>query len=225
MHSQLRGEFTSLRRTRRSRSSLSLGRRLPAYPGGELAGFRERIKQQLTLPRSPRKASSIGVKRRSSTSRMSSYDMLMTFISFTSIAAGHNHLLALTSEGRTFTHPMNKNANSHGQLGLRNFDIPAPPSSTGTTTPSRIPVELIPYSVADPYANVSPFYRSSVPSPASVSENLNVINEQHIGFCDTLFEIPSLKGIRVTQIATGGRSSFVITDSGEVLGWGANEHG
>ncbi|KAF8844906.1 RCC1/BLIP-II [Paxillus ammoniavirescens] len=144
---------------------------------------------------------------------------------FTSIAAGRNHLLALTSEGRTFTHPMNKNANSHGQLGLRNFDIPAPPSSTGPTTPSRIPVELIPYSVADPYANASPFSRNSVPSPASVSENLNVINERHIRFCDTLFEIPSLKGIRVTQIATGGRSSFVITDSGAVLGWGANEHG
>ncbi|KIK90565.1 hypothetical protein PAXRUDRAFT_831604 [Paxillus rubicundulus Ve08.2h10] len=142
---------------------------------------------------------------------------------FTSIAAGRNHLLALTSEGRTFTHSINKNANSHGQLGLRNFDVPAHPR---TIAPSRIAVELLPNSVSDPYANTSSFYRNSVPSPAGASENnLNAINEQHIVFCDTLFEIPSLKGIRVTQIAAGGRSSFVITDSGAVLGWGANEHG
>ncbi|KAF9227858.1 RCC1/BLIP-II [Gyrodon lividus] len=144
---------------------------------------------------------------------------------FTSIAAGHNHLLALTSEGRTFTHPINKNANSHGQLGLRKFDIPAPPNSIGVASPSRISVELIPQSVADPHAKRSPFSRDSVPPTASVLDNTIRINDHHIRFCDALFEIPSLKGIKVSQIAAGGQSSFVNTDLGRVLGWGANEHG
>ncbi|KIJ69336.1 hypothetical protein HYDPIDRAFT_123692 [Hydnomerulius pinastri MD-312] len=143
---------------------------------------------------------------------------------FTSIAAGRNHLLALTSEGRTFTHPMNKNANSHGQLGLRRFDVPASP--TQITSPSRIAVELVPKSVADPYAKTTPFSRSSAPSgPSGVSENLDAINDQHIRFSDTLFEIPSLKGVKVAQIAAGSRSSYINTDSGRVLGWGANEYG
>ncbi|KAF9233602.1 regulator of chromosome condensation 1/beta-lactamase-inhibitor protein II [Melanogaster broomeanus] len=145
---------------------------------------------------------------------------------FLSIAAGCNHLLALTSEGRTFTHPMNKNANSRGQLGLRKFDIPVPPSSTGALSPSRISVELVPQSVADPFAKTSPFSRDSTHvHAASVSENLNTIDDQHIRFCDTLYEIPSLRGVKVSQIAAGGRNSFVNTESGRVLGWGANEYG
>ena len=38
------------------------------------------------------------------------------------IAAGRDHLLGLTSSGRTFMHPITKNANSYGQLGFRKFE-------------------------------------------------------------------------------------------------------
>lgn len=141
---------------------------------------------------------------------------------FTSISAGKNHLLALTSSGRTFTHPINKNANTHGQLGLRKFDIPAPSSIASP----RVPVELVPKAVADPFAKSSPFSRAPMSSAhPDTSNDLNIIDDQHIRFSDSLFEIPSLKDIKVSQIATGGRSSFVMTDSGRVLGWGANEFG
>lgn len=145
---------------------------------------------------------------------------------FVSISAGRNHLLALTSSGRTMVHPMNKNANTHGQLGLRKFDIPTPPSSTDIVSPSRIPVELVPRVVADPFAKASPFSRSAASSvPLSTSTNMDGIDDQHIRFSDALFEIPSLQGMKVSQIAAGDRTSFVITDSGRVLGWGANEFG
>ncbi|KAG1803539.1 regulator of chromosome condensation 1/beta-lactamase-inhibitor protein II [Suillus plorans] len=144
---------------------------------------------------------------------------------FVSISAGRNHLLALTSSGRTMVHPMNKNANAHGQLGLRKFDIPNP-SSTDTVSPPRIPVELVPRAVADPFAKASPFSRSASSSvPPSISTNIGGIDDQHIRFSDALFEIPSLQGVKVSQIAAGGRTSFVMTDSGRVLGWGANEFG
>ncbi|KAG1891351.1 regulator of chromosome condensation 1/beta-lactamase-inhibitor protein II [Suillus subluteus] len=133
---------------------------------------------------------------------------------FVSISAGRNHLLALTSSGRTMVHPMNKNANTHGQLGLRKFDIPTPPSFADIVSPSRIPVELVPRAVADPFAKASPFSRSATSSMT-----------RHIRFSDALFEIPSLQGIKVSQIAAEDRTSFVITDSGRVLGWGANEFG
>jgi len=121
---------------------------------------------------------------------------------------------------------MNKNANTHGQLGLRKFDIPAPPSSTVMASPPRVPVELVPRSVADPFAKASPFSRALGSSvPPTTSSNLNGIDDQHIRFSDSLYEIPSLNGLKVSQIAAGDRSSFVMTDSGKVLGWGANEFG
>lgn len=152
------------------------------------------------------------------------FRQLIAFFSFISIAAGSNHLLALTSEGRTYAHPMNKDANSHGQLGLRKIEIPAPLSLMDAADRSRVAVEFVPRSVADPYIKTSPLPRES--SPLTVAnEHLNVIDDRHIRFSDALFEIPSLRGIRVSQIAAGGRSSFVNTNSGRVLGWGANEHG
>lgn len=118
---------------------------------------------------------------------------------------------------------MNKNANSHGQLGLRKIEISAHSSLKDAPDRSRIAIELVPRSVADPHAKTSPSHRES--SQTVASELLNAIDDRHIGFCDVLFEIPSLRGVKVSQIAAGGRSSFVNTSSGRVLGWGANEHG
>ncbi|ETW85478.1 Chloroperoxidase [Heterobasidion irregulare TC 32-1] len=151
---------------------------------------------------------------------------------FISIAAGRDHLLALTSSGRTFAHPITKNANTYGQLGFRKFDI-SNPSSAIHPPSSRLHVELTPKAVIDPYRNRSRHVReSSSSSPPAVSapllpisENLVGVDDQNIRFCDRLFEIPSLRGVQVDQIAAGGRSSYVKTTTGRVLGWGANEYG
>ncbi|KAI0261837.1 regulator of chromosome condensation 1/beta-lactamase-inhibitor protein II [Gloeopeniophorella convolvens] len=142
-----------------------------------------------------------------------------------SISAGRDHLLALTSSGRTFAHPISKNANTHGQLGLRKFDIPDPSSSTPT---SRLHVELTPRAVVDPYAKSSRYARqtsSSGPTLSPISENLVSVDDRVINFSDRFFEVPALRGVHVVQIAAGSRSSFVRTDNGRVLGWGANDYG
>ncbi|KZT28540.1 RCC1/BLIP-II protein [Neolentinus lepideus HHB14362 ss-1] len=139
---------------------------------------------------------------------------------FISISAGSDHLLALTSSGRVFTHPITKNANSHGQLGLRTFNVP---DSSDPSSDSRVPVELIPKALADPYAKATPLSRPT--SAISQSPNLDKTDDQHIRWCDRLFEVPSLRGVNVDQIAAGKRNSFIKTTDGRVLGWGANEYG
>lgn len=133
---------------------------------------------------------------------------------FVSISAGRDHLLALTSDGRTFAHPLTKNANSHGQLGIRSIDIPYPSSS------ARHSIQLIPKSILDPFAKESRATR-----PQTSVDPLADVDDQNIRFCDKLFEIPSLKDVKIAQIATGGRSSFARTGTGRVLGWGANDFG
>ncbi|KAI6166953.1 regulator of chromosome condensation 1/beta-lactamase-inhibitor protein II [Pisolithus thermaeus] len=142
---------------------------------------------------------------------------------FTYITAGRDHVLALTSAGRVFSHPVNKNANSHGQLGLRKVDLPAPSSSAGDGSSGRMTVELNPKAITDPYAKASQFSRIRVSN--GPAENLDTIDDETIRFCGSLFEIPALKGIKVSQIAAGSRSTYVNTDAGRVLGWGANEFG
>lgn len=141
----------------------------------------------------------------------------------TSIAAGRDHLLALTSSGRTFVHPITKDANTHGQLGFRKFDIPDLSSTTAVA--SRLDLELTPRVIADPYAKSSRYAREPSPSaaaPTSVSGNLD---DTTLNFSDRFFEVPALRDVRAVQIAAGARSSFVRTDTGRVLGWGANDYG
>ncbi|KAK7693272.1 hypothetical protein QCA50_002839 [Cerrena zonata] len=149
---------------------------------------------------------------------------------FISIATGNDHLLALTSTGRAFAHPINLNANAYGQLGFRKVDIPDhSPIHIGVHPPGhiRIPLELIPKSIEDPYAKSTPAIRraSSSSEEKSAGSPSPILDDSHIRFSDKLFEVPSLKGIRIDQIAAGGRSSFVKTAEGRVLGWGANEYG
>jgi hypothetical protein len=111
-------------------------------------------------------------------------------------------------------------ANSHGQLGFRKIDIPS-----GSASKSRVPIELIPNSVADPYAKASPSIRPNLSSQQPGYEHLAKVDDENITFCDQLFEVPALKNIKVSQIAAGGRSSYARTAAGRVLGWGANEYG
>ncbi|OJT08890.1 Protein FMP25, mitochondrial [Trametes pubescens] len=153
---------------------------------------------------------------------------------FVQISAGTDHMLAVTSEGRTFAHPITLSANSHGQLGFRKCDVPSPVDLEHFHLPHkhpRIPLELTPKSIADPYAKASPATRPAS-SPARSSEALVGkeavavgLDEANIRFSDRLFEVPALKGVKVDRVATGGRSSFVKTAAGKVLGWGANEFG
>ena len=145
-----------------------------------------------------------------------------------SISAGNDHLLALTSTGRTFAHPINLNANASGQLGFRKVDIPDhSPVHIGVHPPGhiRIPLELTPKSIADPYAKSTPAIRRVSSSSSEEKSEGRILEDTHIRYSDRLFEIPALKDIRVDQIAAGGRSSFVKTAEGRVLGWGANEYG
>ncbi|TXT14552.1 uncharacterized protein COLE_00745 [Cutaneotrichosporon oleaginosum] len=44
-------------------------------------------------------------------------------------------------------------------------------------------------------------------------------------FATTLTQIPALAGIKIDQVAASERSSFVRTDEGRVLGFGANDYG
>lgn len=44
-------------------------------------------------------------------------------------------------------------------------------------------------------------------------------------FATTLTQIPALAGIKIDQVAASDRSSFVRTDEGRVLGFGANDFG
>lgn len=140
-------------------------------------------------------------------------DVVLTKHRFVSISAGEHHLLALTSTGRTFAHPLSHKANSHGQLGMRHVGFHADGVSHT--------IDLVPDVVKDPYALTSP--RGRAPPPRQTIPN--VVEPKDLEGCNVLFEIPALNGIRISQIATGSRSSFVGTSDGRVLGWGANEFG
>jgi hypothetical protein len=86
-------------------------------------------------------------------------------------------------------------------------------------------VDLTPKSIIDPYAKATPAIRKgSNTKTEETSVAALPADESSIHFSDKLFEVPALRGIKVEQIATGSRSSFVKTQ-GKVLGWGANEFG
>jgi hypothetical protein len=82
-------------------------------------------------------------------------------------------------------------------------------------------IDLVPDAVRDPYALSGP--RGRAPSPRQTIPD--AVEPKDLEGCDALFEIPALNGIRISQIATGSRTSFARTSDGRVLGWGANEFG
>ncbi|CCO26128.1 aminopeptidase 2 [Rhizoctonia solani AG-1 IB] len=136
---------------------------------------------------------------------------------FTSISAGRDHLLALTSHGRTFSLPISLSANNYGQLGFRKITIPDSTSEDPSTAP-RIPIELTPRILEDPHALATPFVRTGQTASSTYVDS-------GIGFCDILFEIPSLRGLKIAQALAGDRCSYVRTKDGRVLTWGANSFG
>ncbi|KAG7452648.1 RCC1/BLIP-II [Guyanagaster necrorhizus] len=127
--------------------------------------------------------------------------------SFVSMSAGNDHLLALTNMERAFAHPVNSNANVYGQLGFRRIQVPDLSHPFGH---SVLPVQLVPRSLSD--------VRSGKDQEAWKDNDT-------IRFSPTIYEIPSLRDVSVSQVAAGGRNSFIRTTTGKVLGWGANEYG
>jgi len=101
--------------------------------------------------------------------------------------------------------------------------------SAVTKRESHLHVELKPKSLADPYMKTSSAARVSVTSSAQdhlkEKDNLAGLDDKTIRFCPFLFEVPILKDIDVVEVTAGGRTSFVRTKAGRVLGWGANEFG
>ncbi|KAF9053536.1 RCC1/BLIP-II [Hymenopellis radicata] len=128
---------------------------------------------------------------------------------FKSISAGENHLLALTSSGHAFAHPLNAHANAYGQLGFRKFQVPHPKYRLE----ELLQVHLVPKSLV---GKVESF---------GDEDAAEWKTDDTIRFCPFVFEIPSLKGVSIAQIAAGARTSFARTGDGRVLGWGANEYG
>ncbi|KAG6821176.1 hypothetical protein H0H93_005396 [Arthromyces matolae] len=140
-----------------------------------------------------------------------------------SIDAGDHHVLALTSNGRVFAHPVDKKANAYGQLGFRKFQIPDPTIHHRSKTNGHLDVELFPKPLLDSFVNSS---RTPRPNPEpTMSENLLGIDDSSVRFCTHFFEVPVLKGIQMAQVAAGGRSSYARTSDGRVLSWGANDFG
>ncbi|KAF8682603.1 ERAP1-like C-terminal domain [Rhizoctonia solani] len=136
---------------------------------------------------------------------------------FTSISAGRDHLIALTSQGRTFSLPISISANTYGQLGFRKFTLPDSTAENPSIAP-RIPIELTPRILEDPHALATPFVRTGQTGSSTYVD-------PGIGFCDMLFEIPSLRGLKIAQASAGDRCSYVRTEDGRVLTWGANSFG
>lgn len=93
---------------------------------------------------------------------------------------------------------------------------------------TRIPVELNPVTPGDERRIRT---RNVVEDASRLNQNSTIIpedpiNDKRVGYCDRLFEVPTLRGIEIAQIATGDHTSFAVTrQHGRVLGWGANEFG
>jgi len=143
-------------------------------------------------------------------------------IRFTSIAAGDQHLLALTSKGRIFAHPVGTKANTYGQLGFRRFDIPDPKAAIKQNV--HLHLDLVPKNVADPYGNAARSSRNGSPN-FGTGVDYSDLDDTSIRFCPKIFEVPALQGIPAAQIAAGARASFIRTKDGRVLAWGANQYG
>lgn len=138
----------------------------------------------------------------------------------TSIVAGDNHLLAVTSKGRSFAHPVNKHANSRGQLGIRKVEVQ---NNSRDGKLESLVVDLSPKSIVDPFIQASLANREGRSS--ETSDKVPELDDKSIYFCPYLLEIPALRGVFIEQVAAGHRSSFARTNTGRVLAWGANEYG
>ena len=146
------------------------------------------------------------------------FSSLLTARRIASIVAGDDHLLAVTSKGRTFVHPINTQANNYGQLGMRKVAV-----QDDSKDRISFAIDLVPKPVVDPFVEASLVNRG--PRPSEMPDEVSKLDDKSIHFCPYLFEIPVLRGVVVEQVAAGSKSSFARTNTGRVLAWGANRHG
>ncbi|KAH8833552.1 RCC1 BLIP-II [Flagelloscypha sp. PMI_526] len=131
-----------------------------------------------------------------------------------SISAGDHHLLCLTNQGRAFSYPIDESANDYGQLGLVQLQ------SSG---PSRLQITLEPKFTKDPFALATSFKRKDKADPSKDAHDEKL--SETIASSPDLFEIPALRDLSVQKLVAGSRASYALTQSGHVLGFGANDYG
>jgi len=83
-------------------------------------------------------------------------------------------------------------------------------------------VDLIPSTVSDPFAKSTSLSRTQL---GDAAEKLQTFDGSSLDFCRQMFEIPAMRGVDIKQLVAGSRTSFALTSTGRVLGWGANEFG
>ncbi|KAG0151988.1 hypothetical protein CROQUDRAFT_103330 [Cronartium quercuum f. sp. fusiforme G11] len=162
---------------------------------------------------------------------------------FTSISAGDHHLLAITSKGRTFASPVDFQANNHGQLGVKLVKL------NTLSGPSTIPFNPLAMSNEESESKDKLTKRlppqlswlSDTTSPIENNSNnegttksvigeardiaVDVVPETDVQFSTTLHEVPALRQLTAVQAVCGSRHSLVLTSTGDVLAFGANEFG
>lgn len=161
------------------------------------------------------------------------------------IQAGTSHILALTSSGRCFSSPVDMRANEMGQLGVRSVHLAGVgntqlypqgfnPNEVATPDNRALSMELA-QAKAMPRNWLSDETKSQLDQSeeasrlseaaqqaAKVARQQYALAEQHIGFSQTLYEIPSLRNLKIAQIAVGDQHNLVKTQHGRVLAFGSN---
>jgi alpha-tubulin suppressor-like RCC1 family protein len=150
------------------------------------------------------------------------------------IAAGESHVLARSSKGKIYSHPVDLQANAAGQLGLRQVNTSLGPRTLHPQgfEPDAVDTPIGPKPVGLASSSFYPKAWINTPAPDALEpaqeepqeriEYIKSNDEKDILFCRDLYQIPSLKEIKVTQIAVGNRHNIVKTEEGRVLGFGSN---
>ncbi|KAK4698803.1 hypothetical protein P7C70_g7468, partial [Phenoliferia sp. Uapishka_3] len=172
---------------------------------------------------------------------------------FVSISCGNDHLLAVTSAGRSFASPINLAANRYGQLGVRRVTLlsihPSSVASGGQHVqlipdaglnerrnilpppPKRLDPLLLPMNNSVPVMAPQLELDPVVAPPPSFDIRLHEEEEQHtalendIRFSTTLHEIPALQDLPIAELVAGSKHSVARTTDGRVLGFGSNDYG
>ncbi|KAK3591313.1 hypothetical protein CHS0354_028420 [Potamilus streckersoni] len=133
------------------------------------------------------------------------------------VAAGACHSLSLTKAGEVFSW----GDNSRGQLGR------GPVNTQEAKTPKLIKA-LVPYTVIQ-IASGNNHCLALTDNGMIFSWGDNRFCQLGLGNsmenCDKPNPIQCLQGIPVAQVATGGCHSFILSQSGQVFGWGKNSFG
>jgi alpha-tubulin suppressor-like RCC1 family protein len=166
---------------------------------------------------------------------------------FVSVDAGEHHVVARTDAGRAFAVPVDANANTHGQLGLRKVELSdgrattlapdenlerrtlggRPASATPPTSPQLLtfgdrPSQSQPPTPAPASPDVYQAERKGDGQAPVVAED---VNWDDVACCTRLHEIPALRGVRLAEIHAGDTHTVARTVEGRLLGWGNNSFG